>query len=42
MQIMHFELHQGYCFGCGRLCKAETQSEFRTGYGPRLSAGVLP
>jgi transposase len=38
MQITHFELHQGYCLGCGRLLKAEVPSECRTGYGPRLSA----
>jgi len=38
MQITHFELHQGHCLGCGRLLKAEVPSEFRTGYGPRLSA----
>jgi transposase len=38
MQITHFELHQGYCLGCGRLLKAEVPSACGTGYGPRLSA----
>jgi len=40
MQITHFELHQGYCVGCGQLLKARVPNGFETGYGPRLSALV--
>jgi transposase len=38
MQITHFEVHQGYCVGCGQMLKAKVPNGFETGYGPRLSA----
>jgi transposase len=38
MEVTHFVLHRGPCRGCGKLNKASIPTEYRTGYGPRLSA----
>ena len=38
--VTHFELHRGKCPRCGMLNHATIPQEFRTGYGPRLSAVI--
>jgi transposase len=38
MLVIHFILYQGRCKGCGKLVKGYVPKEYRTGYGPRLSA----
>lgn len=38
MDVIHYVLHQCQCPRCGNTVKAHLPSEFRSGYGPRLSA----
>ena len=38
MEVTHWVLHQGRCWGCGRWHKAQVPDNHVTGYGPRLSA----
>lgn len=38
MEVTHWVLHQGRCWGCGCWHKAQVPAEHVTGYGPRLSA----
>ena len=38
LTVTHFTLHQGKCTACGRINRTEVPREYRTGYGPRLSA----
>lgn len=38
MDVNHFVLHKCTCSSCGKIVKAQIPKEYRTGYGPRLSA----
>ncbi|WP_290895650.1 IS66 family transposase [Hoeflea sp.] len=38
MRVLHFELFKGRCCHCGKTVKGHVPSEYRTGYGPCLSA----
>ncbi len=38
MDISHFILNKGECKKCGKTVKGKVPDEFRTGYGPRLTA----
>jgi len=40
MEVTHFVLHRGACPCCGKTSKASLPREYRTGYGPRLSAAI--
>jgi len=40
MEVTHFVLERGSCPCCGKLNKASIPMEYRTGYGPRLSAMI--
>ena len=40
MEVTHFVLHRGACPCCGKTSKASLPGEYRTGYGPRLSAAI--
>jgi transposase len=40
LQVTHFILQQGECACCGRINKGTLPAEYRTGYGPRLSAVI--
>jgi transposase len=40
MDVTHFILHKGKCQCCGKTVKARIPTEFRSGYGPRLSAVI--
>lgn len=39
-EVTHFVLHRGKCSCCGRVSRAHVPPEYRTGYGPRLSAVI--
>lgn len=36
--VTHFVLLKGACTGCGKINKAHVPSEYRSGFGPRMSA----
>lgn len=38
MNVTHFILHKGKCKCCGKTVRATVPNEYRSGYGPRLSA----
>lgn len=38
--VTHFVLLKGACTGCGKINKARVPSEYRSGYGPRMSAVI--
>ena len=38
--VTHFVLLKGPCAGCGKTNKARVPSEYRSGYGPRMSAVI--
>lgn len=38
LEVTHFVLLKGVCAGCGKISKARVPSEYRSGYGPRMSA----
>lgn len=38
--VTHFVLLKGPCIGCGKINKARVPSEYRSGYGPRMSAVI--
>ena len=40
LAVTHFTLYRGDCGSCGKTIKALLPSEYRTGYGPRLSAVI--
>jgi len=40
MNVTHFLLHKAKCACCGKLNRATIPAEFRTGYGPRLTAFI--
>jgi len=40
MDVLHFALQMGQCTSCGKTVKAHIPIEYRTGYGPRLSAVI--
>jgi transposase len=40
LAVTHFVLHRGKCTCCGRVSRALVPPEYRTGYGPRLSAVI--
>lgn len=40
LQVTRFILQQGECACCGRINKGTLPAEYRTGYGPRLSAVI--
>jgi len=40
MTVVHFILYQGKCTVCGKTGKGSIPEEYRTGFGPRLSALV--
>lgn len=40
MDVLHFVLHKGQCACCAKTVKAQIPNEYRTGYGPRLSAVI--
>ena len=40
LEVTHFVLLKGACAGCGKINKARIPSEYRTGYGPRMSAVI--
>lgn len=40
LDVMHVILNQGKCQCCGKTVKAKIPSQFRSGYGPRLSAVI--
>lgn len=40
MEVTHFILYRGPCPCCGKMGKASLPGEYRTGYGPRLSATI--
>lgn len=40
LEVTHFVLLKGACAGCGKIAKARVPSEYRSGYGPRMSAVI--
>lgn len=40
MQITHFVLYKGRCAGCGKMNKAHVPIEYRSGFGPRMTAVI--
>lgn len=40
MDVLHFVLQKCRCACCGKIVKARIPKEYRTGYGPRLSAVI--
>ena len=40
MNVTHFELFKAKCVGCGKINLPSIPREFRTGYGPRLTAFI--
>jgi transposase len=40
LAVTHFVLHRGKCTCCGRVSRALVPPEYRSGYGPRLSAVI--
>ena len=40
LDVTHFTLYKAACTGCGKTTKALLPSEYRAGYGPRLSAVI--
>ena len=40
LSVTHLILHGGRCVCCGRVNKSTLPAEYRTGYGPRLSAVI--
>jgi len=40
MDVLHFVLQKGQCACCGKMVKARIPNEYKTGYGPRLSAVI--
>ena len=40
MQITHFVLYKGRCAGCGKMNKAYVPIEYRSGFGPRMTAVI--
>jgi transposase len=40
MDVTHFELFKAKCAGCGKINRPSIPREFRTGYGPRLTAFI--
>jgi len=41
IKVIHFILYRGKCCNCGKVNKGYIPAEFRTGYGPRLSALIV-
>jgi transposase len=40
MDVTHFVLYKGRCAGCGKMNKAHVPTEYRTGFGPRMTAVI--
>lgn len=40
LEVTHFVLLKGACAGCGKIAKARVPSEYRSGYGPRMTAVI--
>lgn len=40
LKVTHFTLLKGACAGCGKINKARIPTEYRSGYGPRMSAVI--
>ena len=40
MEITHFVLYKGRCAGCGKMNKAHVPTEYRSGFGPRMTAVI--
>lgn len=40
LAVTHFVLLKGSCAGCGKISKARVPSEYRSGYGPRMTAVI--
>lgn len=40
MDVLHLVLQEGQCTCCGKTVKAEIPNQYKTGYGPRLSAFI--
>lgn len=40
LEVTHFELQQAECACCGKVGKGQLPAQYKTGYGPRLSATI--
>lgn len=40
MDVTHFVLYKGRCAGCGKMNRAHVPTEYRTGFGPRMTAVI--